>query len=54
MRPSFGVIPKNTEDDGIATMNIKYLGHLDHLKKTKLELRWVWGQLAAVPLQSQL
>jgi hypothetical protein len=50
VRPSFGVILKNVEEDGIATMNIKYLGDLDYLKKMKLQLSWVWGHFRGARL----
>lgn len=50
VRPSFGVILKNAQDDDIATMNIKYLGDLENLKKMKLQLSWVWGHCRGAPL----
>ena len=48
MRPAFGVISQNFENDCIATMNIRYLGEVQELKKMKLQFSWVWGPLREI------
>ena len=47
VRPSFGVLCNKQEEDtdnSVASMQIKYLGNPELLKKMKLQVSWVWGQ----------
>lgn len=43
VRPSFGLLTSKTPNDAIASMQIKYMGTPESLKKMKLQVSWVWG-----------
>ena len=44
VRPSFGVLSSRTSEDAIASMQVKYMGSVESLKKMKLQISWVWGE----------
>ena len=43
-RPSFGLLTSKGGDDSIGSMNIRYLGRVESIKKMKLQISWVWGE----------
>lgn len=43
VRPSFGVLRANSEEESIASLNIKYSGSVDDVTKMKIQVSWVWG-----------
>ena len=44
VRPSFGLLSSRTPEDVIASMQVKYMGSPESLKKMKLQISWVWGE----------
>lgn len=44
VRPSFGVLSSRNAGEAIASMQLKYMGTPEALKKIKLQVSWVWGE----------
>lgn len=45
MRPAFGALYRSSDDEAIASLNIRYKGDAESLAKIKLQISWVWGLL---------
>ena len=44
VRPSFGLLHSQNDDNTVASMQIKYLGSMELIPKMKLQVSWVWGE----------
>ena len=44
VRPSFGYLHNQNEENAVASMQIKFLGNVETLRKMKLQVSWVWGE----------
>jgi len=44
VRPSFGLLHSQDDDNTVASMQIKYLGSMELIPKMKLQVSWVWGE----------